>query len=111
MEIFSEKKHPFMVIHVKGDVDAGSSIKLDTAIAEAANTGETKIIINCKELNYISSAGLGVFMSYLQDFEHKSILFVLCHLSEKVFNVFRVLGLDELIQIVPTEEDAKNLIV
>jgi anti-sigma B factor antagonist len=48
-------------------------------------------------------------MSYIHDFQENNISLILCHLSEKVRNVFQILGLDELIQIAVTKEDAKKI--
>jgi anti-sigma B factor antagonist len=109
MKITSDKDKNHFVIGIDGDLDASSCILLDKAISEAVSKDEKKIIIDCSRLNYISSAGLGVFMSYLQDFENNHISLVLCNLSEKVKNVFQILGLDELIKIVNTKDEAKSL--
>ncbi len=110
MRITSVKENEFYFIAIEGDLDASSSIQLDQAIEEALSKNETKIIVDCSQLEYISSAGLGVFMSYIQDFQANNISLILCHLSEKVLNVFQILGLDELIKIAATKEEAKNLI-
>jgi anti-sigma B factor antagonist len=109
MKITNEKENDFYVIGIDGDLDASSCINLDKSISEAVSNGEKKIIIDCSRLNYISSAGLGVFMSYLQDFENNNISLVLFSLSDKVKNVFQILGLDQLIKIVNTKEEAKSL--
>ncbi|HEX9650471.1 MAG TPA: STAS domain-containing protein [Cyclobacteriaceae bacterium] len=98
------------IISVVGDVDASSSIQLDNALGQALEDNQTKILVDCSKLNYISSAGLGVFMSYIQDFENKNIKLVLCNLNEKVIGVFRILGLDQLLKIVDTIEEGKKLI-
>lgn len=110
MRITSVKENEFYFIAIEGDLDASSSIQLDQAIEDALSKNETKIIVDCSQLEYISSAGLGVFMSYIQDFQANNIYLILCHLSEKVLNVFQILGLDELIKIAATKEEAKNLI-
>jgi anti-sigma B factor antagonist len=111
MKITSDKDQEYFVIGIDGDLDASSCIVLDKAITEAISKLEKKIIIDCSRLNYISSAGLGVFMSHLQDFENHHISMVLYNLSEKVKNVFQILGLDELIKIVKTKEEAKAIII
>jgi len=98
------------VINVVGDVDASSSIELDNAINESVNGEHKKIIIDCTNLNYISSAGLGVFMSYIQDIEAKNIKMVICGLNEKVENVFQILGLDQLLKIVKGKKTALKII-
>jgi anti-sigma B factor antagonist len=109
MKITSEKENGCYVIGIEGDLDASSCIVLDKAIAEAVSQNEQKILVDCSRLNYISSAGLGVFMSYLQDFENNKISLILFNLSDKVKNVFQILGLDELIKIVNSKEDALSL--
>ena len=109
MKITSDRDKEHFIIGIDGDLDASSCILLDKAISDAVSKDEKKIIIDCSHLNYISSAGLGVFMSYLQDFENNKISLVLCNLSEKVKNVFQILGLDELIKIVNTKDEAKSL--
>ena len=48
-------------------------------------------------------------MSYLQDFEKHNIKMVLYGLNEKVLNVFKILGLDQLISIAESESEAKVL--
>lgn len=98
------------IINVVGDVDASSSIQLDNALSTAFEENQTKILVDCSKLNYISSAGLGVFMSYIQDFESKNIKLVICSLNEKVVGVFRILGLDQLLKIVDTLEEGKKVI-
>ena len=110
MVISAEKENSFYIISVQGDLDASSCILLDKAIAEAVKKEEKKIIIDCGRLNYIASAGLGVFMSYIQEFESNQISLVLCNMSEKVKKPFEILGLDELIKIVSTKEEAKAYI-
>lgn len=106
MKLTSHKETDHYVIEIDGDLDASSCITLDESISKAVSNGEKKIIIDCNRLNYISSAGLGVFMSYLQDFENNKISLVLFGLSEKVKNVFQILGLDRLIKIVGSKEEA-----
>ena len=110
INIDTSKEGEIMTIKVMGDVDASSSIVLDKAISGVVEGGSKKILINGQELQYISSAGLGVFMSYLQDFEKENIKMALFGLNEKVENVFKILGLDQLISMVDTEEEAKIIL-
>ncbi|MCI0750276.1 MAG: STAS domain-containing protein [Flammeovirgaceae bacterium] len=92
-----------------GEIDASSSIELDLAIAKSVGDGFTKILIDCSALEYISSAGLGVFMSYIEEFKEKNIKMVLFGMSEKVANTFQILGLNELLNIVKNKEEAKKI--
>ncbi len=106
MNINTLKENQFYILLIDGELDASSSIILDNAFTEALSKKENKILVDCSRLNYISSAGLGVFMSYLQDFENDNISMALYHVSDKVKNVFTILGLDSLLKIVANKEDA-----
>jgi anti-sigma B factor antagonist len=94
------------VLILTGEIDASNSVELDAAVSEVLEEGAKKILIDCSELDYISSAGLGVFMSYLDDFEENNVKMVIFNLKDKVFQVFHILGLDQLITIRPTKEEA-----
>ena len=97
------------VIAIVGEIDASSSIELDLAIAKSASEGFGKILVDCAALEYISSAGLGVFMSYIEEFKDRNVHLILFGLNEKVANTFSILGLAELLHICTTKKQAKEL--
>ena len=96
------------VLEIQGEVDASSSIELDNAMKEALATGNSKIMIDCSGLEYISSAGLGVFMSYLEDIKNNNISLVIFGLKPKVAHVFEILGLHQLLEIRDTRGEAES---
>lgn len=93
-----------------GEIDASSSIELDLTIAKSVGEGFAKILVDCGSLEYISSAGLGVFMSYIDEFKDKNLKMVLFGMSEKVANTFEILGLHELLTIARDKAEAKKLV-
>jgi len=95
------------ILEVNGEVDASSSIHLDNAMRESIDR-KKDIIVDLNGLEYISSAGLGVFMSYLQEMETKGLGFVLFGLNEKVLETFEILGLDQLLVIKKNIEEARE---
>jgi len=97
------------IIAVIGEIDASSSIELDLAIAKSVGEGFKRILVDCHALEYISSAGLGVFMSYIEEFRDKKIQMVLFGLKEKVVNTFEILGLAELLHISENKSEALKL--
>ena len=106
INIDTQTEGDIMTVRIVGEVDASSSLNLDNAINKVLDEGHQKIIVDGSEMHYISSAGLGVFMSYIQEFKSKDIKMVLCGLNEKVLNVFKLLGLDQLIDIVGSQDEA-----
>jgi len=65
-----------------------------------------RILVNCKELNYISSAGLGVFMAFIEDVRAEQGDIKMSNMSAKVFNIFDLLGFPVLYDIVKDEQEA-----
>ena len=110
IHIDTTKEDAFTVLTINGDVDASSSIQVDEAMKSAIENGAKLIIIACLHLNYISSAGLGVFMSYIEEIKERGIKMALFGLNEKVMNVFEILGLDQLLKIVNTKEEARGAV-
>src|SRR6188474_2387598 len=98
------------IIVINGEIDASSSIELDLTIAKSVGEGFKKILVDCTSLEYISSAGLGVFMSYIEEFKDRNIKMVLFGMSDKVANTFEILGLNELLHIKKDKVQAKQLI-
>ena len=98
------------IVSIVGEIDASSSIELDLAIAKSVGEGFTRILIDCNGLEYISSAGLGVFMSYIEEFKEKNIKMVLFGMSRKVANTFEILGLNQLLSIADDKAQAKRLL-
>ncbi|RAW03455.1 STAS domain-containing protein [Pseudochryseolinea flava] len=97
------------VIILIGEIDASSSIELDLAIAKSVGEGYSKILIDCSALDYISSAGLGVFMSYIEEFKDRNVKMVLFGMNDKVANTFSILGLNELLKIGKDKVEAKEM--
>lgn len=99
-----EDNHDLLIL--KGEIDASNSVLLDQKIQELITSGSKSILVDGMGLEYISSAGLGVFMSYLEDFQEEGISLKIFDLSPRVFEVFKILGLDHLIPIYDTKEAA-----
>lgn len=98
------------IIQIKGEVDASSSIELDQAISSCISGGYKKILVDLSQLSYISSAGLGVFMSYVEEMKEKQIKMILFGLTARVAHTFDLLGLRGLIEIRTNREEANKSI-
>lgn len=110
IQIDSQIENNITTLTVNGDIDASSSIQLDDAMKKVLDDGATKLLLDCHHLNYISSAGLGVFMSYLEEINEKEIKMAIYGLNDKVHNVFEILGLDQLLVITKDKNEAINYV-
>ncbi|MEO9966046.1 MAG: STAS domain-containing protein [Reichenbachiella sp.] len=96
-------------LSVGGEIDASSSIHLEEGLKNAMQASK-KIIVDLAELEYISSAGLGVFMSIIQELDNQNIKFIIYGMAPKVYEVFEILGLNQLISIKKDKEEALEAI-
>lgn len=98
------------VLRFKGELDASSSVYADNALEEAIEASPGYVLIDCTELDYISSAGLGVLLAAFQACNLKGMQLVMVSMPPKIRNVFEILGLDKLIKSAKNVEDARQLV-
>lgn len=94
------------VLDLKGYLDAHTAPELEKAFENLLTEKKYKIVVNCRDLTYISSAGLGVFMAYIEDVRKNSGDIKLSNMSPKVYNVFDLLGFPLLYDITKDESEA-----
>ncbi len=92
--------------YLEGYLDAHTAPQLESAFQESIDKENYKILVNFKDLDYISSAGLGVFMAFIEDIRNKGGDIKLSSMQEKVFSVFDLLGFPMLFDIETSETDA-----
>ena len=109
MEIISKVTDDILKVAIIGDLDANGAINLDNIIKKAIEDKYYKIIVDCQNLAYISSAGLGVFISYHEDLTENNGRFVFCNMTDNVLNVFKILGLEKIMTITGNLSDAKQV--
>jgi anti-sigma B factor antagonist len=94
------------VIELKGYLDAHTAPDLETAFQKLMTENKFNIVVNCRDLSYISSAGLGVFMAYVEDVRKNKGDIKLTNMTPKVYNVFDLLGFPILYEIFKDEQEA-----
>ena len=94
------------VIDLKGYLDAHTAPDLENAFQKLLGDRKFNIVVNCKELTYISSAGLGVFMAFIEDVRKNKGDIKLTNMTPKVYNVFDLLGFPVLYEIYKEETEA-----
>lgn len=94
------------VLELDGELDAHTASQLEEMLKRLISQNQHKIIVNCRELDYIASAGLGVFMAYIEDVREEGGDIKLTNMSKKVYNVFDLLGFPTLYDILEDEQQA-----
>jgi len=96
------------ILRLKGFLDAHTAPNFEQAIQNLIEESRYKIIISMTELNYISSAGLGVFMGFIEEIREKNGDIKLSNMTDKVYKVFDLLGFPALYQIFKEEAEAEQ---
>jgi anti-sigma B factor antagonist len=96
------------VVYLKGYLDAHTAPALENTFSNLVNNGKYSIVVNFNELAYIISAGLGVFMAFIEKIRDNKGDIKLTSMSDKVYNIFDLLGFPLLYEIFKTEDEAVN---
>ncbi len=105
-KIAQREQDSVSILELKGYLDAHTAPKLEEALQNLLNGSRFNIVVNCKDLSYISSAGLGVFMAFIEDVRKHRGDIKLTNMSPKVYNVFDLLGFPLLYEIFKEEQEA-----
>ena len=106
MEIGEQIVGDIYIISISGRMDTMNSKDVEAKLDGAIDEKREKIIINLRELVYISSVGLRVLLAALKKQRKNEGSLQLASLQPFVQNVFKITGLDKVIPIFLTEEEA-----
>jgi anti-sigma B factor antagonist len=93
-------------VYLKGFLDAHTAPELETVFSDLIKKEQYSIVVNFKDLAYISSAGLGVFMAFIERIRDNNGDIKLAGMTDKVYNIFDLLGFPLLYEIYKTEDEA-----
>ena len=100
------KQNGVCVISLSGYLDAHTASDLEATMQEQINGGCHRLVIDFTELEYISSAGLGVFMVFIESVRKEGGDIKLAAMKERVFSVFDLLGFPVLFEIFKEVQEA-----
>lgn len=95
-----------VVIRLGGELTGDSSDYFFGCVEEEIENGNFRIVINCSDLGYISSVGLGTLVrarSRVAGAEGK--IFLAC-IESRVMDVLQIVHFDRIFNIYPSEEEA-----
>lgn len=96
MKIDLKKDDKKLTIKLGGKLDTNTSPELDSKMSELE--GMEEVIIDMKELDYISSAGLRVLLS-MQKVMNKQGKMTIINVCDNVMDIFEVTGFSDILTI------------
>ena len=94
------------VISVKGYVDTTTSTELEESLKRLLGRGQYDIVIDLGDVNYISSAGWGIFISEIKEIRENGGDLKLASMIGDVYEVFELLEFQTILESFDTVEEA-----
>lgn len=102
MNVVTEKQDSVTVAKAAGRLDFGSASEFQTAMEAlfaAGNDSGDGVVVDCEALEYVSSAGLRVFLICARLAKQENMGFAVCNLSPLVLEVFEISGFGNVLTI------------
>ena len=106
MDIYEERKDGLLVLGLEGRLDAISSKMFEDKVIAVIDGGEARFVIDLSRVDYVSSAGLRVFLVATKRLTPGGGKVVLCSLQEPVREVFDIVGFLSILSITNSKEEA-----
>ena len=94
------------VLRPEGFINAHTVRQFETALEALVREARFTILLDCRDLNYISSAGLGAIMGLIEPVRANGGDILLCNLQENVYAIFDTLGFTQLYRVFATDQEA-----
>jgi anti-anti-sigma factor len=101
MKISESNQDDIVIIGVSGRLDASNASELERVLLAQIDSGATRLLVDCAQLDYISSAGLRVLLVAAKRLKGSNGAVVLTGLKESIKEVFDIAGFSPIFRIFP----------
>ena len=108
MTCIEDKRDSVVIFGLQGRMDSSTSRIVEEKMLSLIDRGESHLVVDCTDLEYISSAGLRVFLMTAKRLTQARGKLVLSTMKEDVKQVFDLTGFSSIFQICPSREEAIN---
>ena len=95
-------------LHLKGRIDSMSATEIQQQVNGLILAGERRFVTDFEEVNYISSAGLRVFLAAQKQLSKAGGEIILFKMPPDVLRVFKMSGFEQLFRIASSEEEIQS---
>ncbi len=106
MEFETNKQDGFVVLKVRGRMDAVTAPEFEAKCGEFIDAGDTAFVVDLSGLEYISSAGLRSILATAKKLKAKDGKLVFANLAGMVQEVFSISGFTAMFKVFDTIDDA-----
>jgi len=106
MNLLVTQSNDFTIVSVDGRIDTTNANEFEKPMVELIEGGTHKIILDCSDLNYISSAGLRVFIIIQKKIIAVQGEFKLVNLQPAIQEIFDISGFSSIFKVFPDLDKA-----
>jgi anti-sigma B factor antagonist len=99
MEITINELDGSLIVAIIGDLDNAASSQCERSLAPVFERTDCDVVIDCTELDYISSSGLRILLNVYKHTRSNGHLAILKNITEEVEEVFQLSGFLQLFKV------------
>ncbi|MBO7116145.1 MAG: STAS domain-containing protein [Prevotella sp.] len=99
MKISIQQSEKEVVVALSGELDTIATTQMSEELNRVTDLTNQRLVIDCEDLEYISSSGLRFFMQLKRSSEQRGGSIQLRHLNEDVREIFRLSGFHHIFDI------------
>lgn len=109
MKLKTKKIKDINIVSLSGRLDVQLSADIEKEIHKIIESEpECHFLLNLKDINYLSSSGIRIFVSTMRILKEKDRKLKLCEMDNNAKKIFEIVELMDMFDIYDTEEEALN---
>lgn len=106
-----EDENGVTLITVEGAVDTSNVEEFRSLIMPRCETPNSRIILDCGNISYMNSRSFTLLYRFHYTCESIGGTFLICNVPLKIEHIIKLLGLDTLLKLYPSLEDAREALL
>lgn len=99
LKIDVKEENSQAIMQLRGEIDIYTATQLKDDLNDLVSEPNNKVIVDLKDVTYMDSTGLGTFVSALKHAETAKTTMTLIRANERLYRLFQVTGLNDVIDV------------
>ena len=108
LEVNTNKVNDVVVVKLLGNLDTNTAPDAEAEINNWLDEGTQKMIISLEQTNYVSSAGLRIFLATAKKITASGGVLKLCGANDVVQEILDISGFSTILDVKKSEDEALN---
>lgn len=104
--IEQETRNDIQLVRLQGSLDMYSFPRLETQLNNLFQQNRYRVLLDCSQLDYIGSAGLGALMGFTKLARENNGDLKLLSVPDRIYKIIELLGFTKVLQVYTDEKTA-----